>query len=210
MKTSFTIGFTALGASPLRSLLSTLGVIIGVASLVAVLAVGDGLERFSREGLETTPIQTIEVAPRTSLTVDGVRVPGTGFPTFTLRNAVSLTREVTGIAEARLVLTGSARFMAGGNERAGLVMGIAQAPVLPGTVASGRWFSAGELDGGQRVAVVSRRLVEVIGGDSLVLEGQRWQIIGVLPEQPGDSRTPDHGSGKPCRRRDGPVRMAPR
>ena len=103
-----------------------LGVIIGVASLVAVLSIGDGLERFTREQLETTPIQTIEVAPRTSVTVDGVRVPGTVYPTFTTRHAESLTREVGGIAEARLVLTGSARFMTRGSERAALVMGLSQ------------------------------------------------------------------------------------
>ena len=114
MKSSLTIGFSALGANPLRTLLSTLGVIIGVASLVAVLSVGDGLERFTREQLETTPIQTIEVAPRTSLTVDGVRVPGTGFPTFTPKNTESLIRDIAGVAEARLVLAGSARFMARG------------------------------------------------------------------------------------------------
>ena len=112
MKSSLTIGFSALGANPLRALLSTLGVIIGVASLVAVLAVGDGLERFAREQLETTSIQMIEVAPRTSLTVDGVRVPGTDFPTFTLGHAESLSREIAGISETRLVLAGSARFKA--------------------------------------------------------------------------------------------------
>ena len=187
MKSSLTIGFSALGANPLRTLLSTLGVIIGVASLVAVLSIGDGLERFTREQLETTPIQTIEVAPRTSVTVDGVRVPGTAYPTFTTGHAESLARNVGGIAEARLVLTGSARFVARGSERAAHVMGLAEVPALPGTVTSGRWFSAEEIQEGRRVAIVSPRLAELIDGDSLVLEGQRWNIIGVLPGQAEDS-----------------------
>jgi ABC-type lipoprotein release transport system permease subunit len=117
MNSSLPVGFSALGANPLRTLLSTVGVIIGVASLVAVLSVGDGLERFAREQLETTSIQMIEVAPRTSLTVDGVRVPGTGFPIFELRHAELLTREIAGIYQARLVLAGSARFKAAGCAR---------------------------------------------------------------------------------------------
>jgi len=66
MRSSIAIGFRALGANPVRTFLSMLGVIMGVASLVAVLALGDGIERYGREQLaRTTPIQTIELAPRT-------------------------------------------------------------------------------------------------------------------------------------------------
>ena len=74
---SASIGLEALGANPLRTILSTLGVVIGVAALVSVLALGDGVERFVREQFEqTTSVQAIDVAPKTSLTVDGVKVPG--------------------------------------------------------------------------------------------------------------------------------------
>ena len=40
-------GFAALTANPMRTVLSTLGVIIGVGALVTILALSDGLERFS-------------------------------------------------------------------------------------------------------------------------------------------------------------------
>ncbi len=39
------VGLDAMRAHPLRSALATLGVIIGVAALVAVLALADGIER---------------------------------------------------------------------------------------------------------------------------------------------------------------------
>ncbi len=39
------VGLDGMRAHPLRSALATLGVIIGVASLVAVLALADGIER---------------------------------------------------------------------------------------------------------------------------------------------------------------------
>jgi putative ABC transport system permease protein len=69
------IGLEALGANPLRTILSTSGVVIGVAALVAVLALGDGVERFTREQFaNTTSIQAILVSPKTSVTVDGPRV----------------------------------------------------------------------------------------------------------------------------------------
>ncbi len=43
-----TVGLHSLLANPLRTILATLGIIIGVASLVAVLAVGDGVEQYAR------------------------------------------------------------------------------------------------------------------------------------------------------------------
>jgi putative ABC transport system permease protein len=39
-------------ANPVRTLLSTLGVVMGAASLVAVLSLGDGAEAFAREQIE--------------------------------------------------------------------------------------------------------------------------------------------------------------
>ena len=69
-----------LRAHPLRSLLSTLGVVMGVASLVAVLAIGDGIERYVRGEIErTTDLQTIAIEARTDDVVDGVRIPRTSF-----------------------------------------------------------------------------------------------------------------------------------
>ena len=72
---SIQAGIRSLRSNPLRTLLSTLGVIIGVASLVAILSIGDTLERFSREQIEqTTDLQTLQVSPVTTDLVDGIRV----------------------------------------------------------------------------------------------------------------------------------------
>ena len=53
--------------NPLRTVLSTAGVVIGVAALVAVLAIGDGVERFARDQIErSTDLQAIVVEPLTT------------------------------------------------------------------------------------------------------------------------------------------------
>ena len=58
---------------PLRTLLSTLGLVIGVAALVAVLALADGLEQYARDQISTTTdLQSIYVQASTTETVDGV------------------------------------------------------------------------------------------------------------------------------------------
>src|SRR6188768_3182355 len=73
---SFRVSAATLRASPFRTFLSTLGIIIGVASLVAVLSLGDGMQQFVRRQVsETTDLQAIGVNPQTSRTVDGASVP---------------------------------------------------------------------------------------------------------------------------------------
>ena len=73
---SFRVSAATLLASPFRTFLSTLGIVIGVASLVAVLSLGDGMQQYVRRQVsETTDLQAIGVSPLTTRTVDGVTVP---------------------------------------------------------------------------------------------------------------------------------------
>ncbi len=82
------VGVAALFANPMRTVLSTLGVIIGVASLVAVLSVGDGMEQTMRSQLETTTsIQFFNLVPVTTEEVDGQRFPLDRYPQFSVADA---------------------------------------------------------------------------------------------------------------------------
>lgn len=60
---------------PLQTFLSTLGLVIGVASLVAILSLADGLESYARDQISsTTDLQSITVDVREFEQVDGVAV----------------------------------------------------------------------------------------------------------------------------------------
>ncbi len=64
--TATRISSEALRTSPLRTLLSTLGIVIGVAALVAVLSLGDGMEETARMQLrETTGMLALSVTSNT-------------------------------------------------------------------------------------------------------------------------------------------------
>ena len=72
---SLALGLAALRTHPLRTALSTLGVVIGVAAVVAILAVGDGVEREARASVgATTPLQTVVIAPVTQALVSIVDI----------------------------------------------------------------------------------------------------------------------------------------
>ena len=89
--TSLSVGFETLRANPLRTILSTLGIVIGVAALVSVLSVGDGMERLARDQIgRTTNLQRIQVSPRMFRIVDGTPFPQENPAKLTDAEAASL------------------------------------------------------------------------------------------------------------------------
>jgi ABC-type antimicrobial peptide transport system permease subunit len=91
---SVRIALGTLRANPLRTALSTLGIVMGAASLAAVLSLGDGVEQFTRQRLEQEGMQVIAIEPRTSDEVDGLRVPRTDYPVFTSSDADRLAAHI--------------------------------------------------------------------------------------------------------------------
>ena len=66
-RSSLSVGLDALRANPLRTLLSTLGVVMGVGAMVSVLSMGDGVEQFARDEIEqTTDLLGVSIAPTPS------------------------------------------------------------------------------------------------------------------------------------------------
>ena len=87
------IALANLRENTLQTLLSTLGIIIGVASLIAVLAIGDGMERTAREEVErTTGVQVVILTPRVTEEIEGVTVARHDYPVFTPADAVDAAR----------------------------------------------------------------------------------------------------------------------
>jgi putative ABC transport system permease protein len=88
MQNSLLIGFEALRANPLRTLLSTLGVVMGVGAMVSVLSMGDGVEQYAREQIErTTDLLQIAVTPTTATMVDGIYARRDDVIQFTVADA---------------------------------------------------------------------------------------------------------------------------
>ena len=95
LTTSVSVGFETLRTNPLRTILSTLGIVIGVAALVSVLSVGDGMERLAREQIgRTTDLQRIAVIPKTIRIVDGTPFPQPNPVKFTAVDAIALRQVV--------------------------------------------------------------------------------------------------------------------
>jgi putative ABC transport system permease protein len=192
---SISVGLKALRVNPLRTVLSTLGVIVGVASLVAVLSLGDGMEAYARREVAlTTNVQNVFITPVTFDMVDGLRVDRESYPRFEAADARAALA-IPGVAESALGYSGTTLLRAGdgtGRDRAARVTAaLANASEFyDNRVAAGRFFTDAEVEQNAAVAVVSHNTARAFAPDSqasamvgrtILFRGQPRTVVGVMP-----------------------------
>src|SRR5262245_52385204 len=64
LKESLTMAYATLIANPVRSFLSILGVVIGIASVITILSFGAGTQRAMLEKFETMGVHVYDVYPQ--------------------------------------------------------------------------------------------------------------------------------------------------
>ncbi len=197
---SIHVGVQTLRANPVRTLLSTLGIVMGAASLVGVLAIGDGIQGYARLQIERFGLQAISIAPKTSETVDGIAIPRTGYPIFTVDNMNALKSRLMPGSAVAMAADGMGTFVAkpGGAPRAASVASVLGSPDAVGGgigIAHGRFLTDAEMSSGAPAVVISNKLavelaagrdVATLVGATLTLQGSPWTIVGVLEPFPAD------------------------
>lgn len=190
MQNSLLVGVEALRANPLRTVLSTLGVVMGVGAMVSVLALGDGVERYARERLVSRDLMTITVSPSTSTRVDGMFVRREDYVHLAEKDAAEILAAVPELDRAALSAQGPALvFIDDATEPRGfLVRGVDADMAMQDSlvVAHGRWVTTSDT----AVVVLSSRAAGVVAGDTtkpaeaigrtVTFRGNTHEVIGVL------------------------------
>jgi putative ABC transport system permease protein len=189
--------FQTLRANPLHTSLSTVGIIIGVGSLVAILALGDGMEQFAREQIEsTTDLLMITVQPRATERLGGVMVRRTDVPELGAGDASALRERLAG--RARVTLHASAgvemRVAASAARTGAIVRGTLSDAAEIGnlTLQAGRFFTDAELEAKTPVAVLDSTLAGKVAGGANDAIGKRvmlgtaeFEVVGVTKAENG-------------------------
>ncbi|MGZ8377653.1 MAG: ABC transporter permease [Gemmatirosa sp.] len=200
--TALRTGADALRANPVRAMLATLGVVIGAAALVSVLAVGDGVERFARDSVSREGYDMVQVRPITEDTVDGTFVPRAHVARFGVPDVSALSATLGPTERVALVRRGMALAELGHPARRRALVLTAVALSAPDTLGqslvAGRHLTPAETRDGARVAVVSEPLARALLadsgrgpggvaaalGDSLPLAGTWLRVVGVAAAGP--------------------------
>jgi putative ABC transport system permease protein len=192
------LGLRSLMLHKLRSGLSILGVVFGVAAVVAMSSVGEGARRETLAQIEALGNDTVTV--RTRAKEEGGATPGLRFA-----DAESVRRVVPGVRAVAPVRLAELEADAGGRSAGVTVVG-----ATPGyreatrlDLARGRFIADLDLSDRKRVAVlgawVARRLFPLGDplGKSLRIGGDWFQVIGVL-----EGRASPRGRGAVVQARD--------
>ena len=183
-----TTGLQTLGANPLRSILSTLGIVIGVASLVAVLSLGDGMAAYARREIATTTdVQSISITPVLARVENGISVPRSDIVVFSADDALELSRRATQ-ATVTLVQQGGGVVRHGSDSLAAMLVGTlpSAAALYDQQVAVGRFLNEDDVRDSAAVIVLNAPLAARLSsgreilGDTVVVNGAALRVIGVL------------------------------
>ena len=193
------LGVRSLLLHKLRSSLSILGVVFGVAAVVAMSSVGEGARRESLEQIAGLGIDSITVRGRPA--VAGAP-PQAG---LTLRDADSVAEVVPGVVAVAPLRAAALPVEAGARRTEAAIVGTTPsyqaAARLP--LASGRFLSALDIQDRKRVAVLGASVARAVlplgdpRGERISVGGDWYQVIGVL-----EGRASPRGRSGPIRTRD--------
>ena len=185
------VAASALRENPMRAALSTLGVVIGVASLVTVLALGDGMERFARDQIEGEGYQAVRIQPVAMDEVDGIQIPRQNVATLTPGDARDLQRTLPAGTRVSLKAVGVTTMATSSTERprGANVLGLFDTDIAQFVkLSAGRYPTADELASNAPIALISDSLARhfALGETIRFGTGTEARIIGIVrPSSPG-------------------------
>lgn len=163
---AFRSALRALTTNLLRSILTMLGIIIGVAAVITMIAVGSGAQQRVAEQMKSLGSNIMLVLPG-SQTAGGVRMGAQTGQNLTEEDAVAIAREVPEVQVAAPSNRATAQLVAGNANWSTSITGTTndyfEARDWP--LDAGRLFEAGELQGSGKVAIVGQTVARQLFGD---------------------------------------------
>ena len=182
----------------LRSFLTILGIVIGVAAVITLMSVGKGAEASILSNIESMGSNLITIRPRAS-TFGGVRGAGGAANTLTMEDAEAISQQVSNISAVAPSSSSNLQLVVGGENTNSQVTGVTTEymPVNNMKIATGAFFSEDEYQRGTKVAVLGSNVAETLfGSASPIGEQMRMgsiivRVIGVLESKGGMMNSSD-------------------
>jgi len=183
------IALVALRTNMMRSVLTALGIIIGVGAVIAAVSVGRGAEIMIRDQISSLGANLLVVLPRAER---GPRAGGLGSGVkLTLRDAQAIGREVGDILAVAPELRGNVQIVAGNANWSTQLSGVTPSfrEVRDWEIASGRFLDQRDVDSAAKVALIGQTVRAELFGEALAVGREirvgrtPMRVIGVLAEK---------------------------
>jgi putative ABC transport system permease protein len=187
LRSAIIIALRALAMNKMRSALTMLGIVIGVASVIATVAVGSGATERIQEQIASIGSNLIILIPG-STTTAGLRL-GTGFAvTLSESDAREIPLQCPAVALAAPVIRGGGQVVYGNNNWATVIYGITPdyLSVRDVSVAQGEEFSQSDVDSASKVALLGKTVADNLFGaanpvgQTIRIKNVPFTVAGVL------------------------------
>ncbi len=183
------VAFGAIRANKMRSLLTMLGIVIGIAAVITMVALGEGAQRSVQERLQALGTNVLSVNPGQQM-FGGVD-RGAGAPLL-VQDAQALLRDPQAIKDVSPEMDRRLQVTYGNANSNTSIRGVWPSAFEINNLETthGRLFNEGENRGRRRVAVIGARVGEALNvettsllGKSVTIRGISFDVIGVLREK---------------------------
>ena len=187
---SLRIALNALRVNMLRSTLTMLGIIIGVAAVITMIAVGGGAQARIQDQIKSLGSNLMIILPG-STTASGVRLGAGANQNLTEDDANAIAREVPEVQVAAPSSRSAGQLIAGGANWSSQIYGVTpdyfEARDWP--LESGRMFEAAEQSGSAKVVILGQTAAMQLFGDMdpldqvVRIKNVPFTVIGLLAKK---------------------------
>lgn len=184
---AFRIALRALRVNRLRSALTMLGIVIGVAAVIAMVAVGSGATQRIQEQIQAIGSNLILIIPG-SITSNGVRLGSGATVTLSEDDAKAIAAECPAVAAVAPTVRGGAQVTFGNSNWATQITGTTPdyLAIREQSVVSGAMFTVDDVNSGAKVALLGQTVAQnLFGGadpvgQSIRIKNVPFTVDGVL------------------------------
>ena len=183
------VAMSAIRANALRSVLTTLGIVIGVAAVITMVALGEGAQQRVQRQIETIGTTVLTIRPGQQFSFGVSR----GDAQLSIEDAEALRSETLGLLKVSPEQQSRMQVAYLRWNSSNTLIGVwpEYFEIYNHEVVTGRFFTEGELRGRRRVAVLGHNLPTSLGetppelliGQTIQLRGIPFEVIGVLAEK---------------------------
>jgi putative ABC transport system permease protein len=184
---SVKIALRALRVNSTRSALTMLGIIIGVAAVIAMVGVGSGATERIQAQIQSIGSNLIIVLPG-SISSNGVRLGSGAVATLTEDDAKAIAAECPSVSAVAPSVRGGVQVVYGNSNWATTVQGVTPdfMTIRDYTMLSGQFFTNQDVDAAAKVAVLGETVVHNLFGNNdptgqvAIVKNVPFTVVGVL------------------------------
>jgi putative ABC transport system permease protein len=194
---NFFVAFEAVMANKVRSLLTALGIIFGVAAVIAMLAIGNGAQQEILEQIKLVGVNNIVISPIVPQTEENLGEESEAnekekfSPGLTLRDIEGMKEVLPGIGKVSPEILLETYLIKNGVRRSAKLVGVTPSyfELTNFSLAEGRMFTEKQLAKGDPVCIIGNSIrvkffpTEDPIGKSIKMGGVWLKVVGVLEER---------------------------